>query len=196
MAIWVLWCEKITSNTVGAHCVRPHWCFCYFNGRGDPSPTGWVGYFLWKCSRFACNMGIVLRKNISNTVGARFASPCLLQRYFYFERTTKGRPYEWVRSRFDSNSAIFYSSKLQFFDKGEKRYVLFEEFKQYNLRDKLNIDKLWFCKAKWSHKTTNSLFASLLIFYIFITLYARQAIKSFLRAFFQKSENFVFLTIR
>ena len=79
--------EKITCDIVGAHCVRPHWCFCYFNGRGDPSPTGWVGYFLWKCSRF------------------------------------------------DSNSAIFYSSKLQFFDKGEKRYVLFDEFKQYNLRE-------------------------------------------------------------
>ena len=31
--------------------------------------------------------------------------------------------------------AAFYSSKLQFFDKGEKRYVLFDEFKQYNLRE-------------------------------------------------------------
>ena len=93
-----------------------------------------------------------------------------------------------------TKTAIFRGSKLQFFDKGEKRFVLFEEFKQYNLRDKLNIDKLWFCKAKWSHKTTNSLFASPLIFYTFITLYARQAIKSFLRAFFQKSEN-LYLTI-
>ena len=50
--------------------------------------------------------------------------------------------------------ATFYSSKLQFFDKGEKRYVLFEKFKQYNLREILPRSclkvfcELFFKKAK------------------------------------------------
>ena len=88
--------------------------------------------------------------------------------------------------------ATFYSSKLQFFDKGEKRYVLFEEFKQYNLRDKLNIDKLWFCKAKWSHKTTNSLFASPLIFYT-LSFYTRgRRLKAFCFFFSKKKIIFCF----
>ena len=48
------------------------------------------------------------------------------------------------------------------------------------LRGKLNIDKLWFCKAKWSRKTTNSLCASPLFFRISALLYARRTFKKFL----------------
>ena len=61
-----------------------------------------------------------------------------------FMRTHTVRPYGdgkiffAIIIRFDSSMAIIYISKLQIFDKGENRYVLFGTTKQHNLREILS----------------------------------------------------------